>query len=53
MVPTETHRENKGKDKNTCFLHHMLCLIRNEEDGKPTFDLLGISEGVGGHESAE
>lgn len=31
----------------------MLCLIRDEEDGKPTFDLLDTSEGVRGYESAE
>lgn len=31
----------------------MLCLIRDEEDGKPMFDLLDISEGLWGHELAE
>lgn len=48
-------KRKQGKEKNTCFpkLHHMLCLIRDEEDGKPTFDLLDISKGVRGHESAE
>lgn len=56
LCETETQEENKGKKKkNTCFpeLHHMLCLISDEEDGKPTFDLLDISEVVRGHESAE
>ncbi|KAG7479813.1 LHFPL tetraspan subfamily member 6 [Solea senegalensis] len=35
-------------------LRRLIChvVIRDEEDGKPTFDLLEISQGVGGHESA-
>lgn len=35
------------------FFYYMLCLIMNDEDGKSTFDLLDISQGVKGHESAE
>lgn len=31
----------------------MLCLIGDEEDEKPTFDLLDASEGDRGHELAE